>query len=84
MMIKREYVNARNSIYGSPNLMKLFKTQKGKCGYCKQPITEKHVKEATIHKYHMKPRSEGGDWKLSNLRLLHADCHTQLRSTCSQ
>ena len=81
---KREYVNARNSIYGSPNLTKLFTTQKGKCEYCKQPITEENVKEATIHKHHMKPRSEGGNWKLSNLRLLHAECHTQLHSIYSR
>ena len=81
---KREYVNARNSIYGSPNLTKLFTMQKGKCEYCKQPITDENVKEATIHKHHMKPRSEGGDWKLSNLRLLHADCHNQLHSMYSR
>ena len=80
----REYTNAKNSINGSPTLTKLFKEQRGKCEYCKQPITETHVKDNTIHKHHMKPRSEGGDWKLSNLRLLHAECHTQLHSMYSR
>ena len=74
----REYVNAKNSINGSPTLTKLFEAQRGKCEYCKQPITESDVKDTAIHKHHMKPRSEGGTWKLSNLRLLHADCHTSL------
>ena len=76
--LKREYMNAKNSIYGSNTLKALFGRQKGECEYCKQPITETDVKESAIHKHHMKPRSEGGNWKLSNLRLLHADCHTSL------
>ena len=80
----REYTNAKNSINGSPTLTKLFKAQRGNCEYCKQPITATDVKGNTIHKHHMKPRSEGGDWKLSNLRLLHAECHTQLHSMYSR
>ena len=79
----REYTNAKNSINGSRILTILFKAQKGKCEYCKQPITAKDVKDTAIHKHHMKPRSEGGDWKLGNLRLLHADCHNSLHSMYS-
>jgi RNA-directed DNA polymerase len=80
----REHTNAKNSISGSPTLTKLFKAQKGKCEYCKQPITDSQVKETAIHKHHMKPRSEGGNWKLSNLRLLHTDCHKSLHSMFSR
>ncbi|WP_234809475.1 HNH endonuclease [Candidatus Williamhamiltonella defendens] len=28
----------------------------------------------------MQPKAEGGDNKLANLRLLHANCHRQLHS----
>lgn len=80
----REYTNAKNSINGSPTLTKLFKAQKGKCEYCKQNITETDVKETAIHKHHMKPLCEGGNWKLSNLRLLHADCHKTIHSILSR
>jgi RNA-directed DNA polymerase len=80
----REYTNAKNSINGSPTLTKLFKAQRGNCEYCKQPITETQVKETTIHKHHMKPRGEGGNWKLSDLRLLHKECHTSLHSIYSR
>jgi RNA-directed DNA polymerase len=81
---KREYVNAKNSIYGSPNLTKLFCAQKGKCDYCGQSITDEQVRETTIHKHHMRPRSEGGNWKPSNLRLLHVECHKSLHSMYSR
>jgi RNA-directed DNA polymerase len=80
----RGYVNAKNSINGSPTLTKLFNAQKGKCEYCKRLITESQVKDTAIHIHHMKPRSEGGDWKSGNLRLLHADCHTSLHSMYSR
>ena len=81
---KREYTNAIDSIYGSPTLTKLFRRQQGKCEYCEQPFTDTQVKETTIHKHHMKLKSEGGDWKPNNLRLLHADCHTSLHSMYSR
>ena len=80
----REYVNAKNSINGSPTLTKLFKAQRGKCEYCKQPIKDSDVKDTAIHKHHMKPRGEGGNWKLSDLRLLHKECHTSLHSIYSR
>ncbi len=80
----REYVNAKNSIYGSIETKTLFYKQRGKCGYCVHPITDTQVRDNTIYKHHMKPRSENGDWKLGNLRLLHADCHTSLHSMYSR
>ena len=81
---EREYINAKNSINGSLTLTKLFQTQQGRCEYCKQPITNIQVRDTAIHKHHIKPRSEGGDWKLGNLRLLHADCHILLHSMYSR
>jgi RNA-directed DNA polymerase len=81
---KREYINARNSINGSSILTKLFRMQKGRCEYCSQSITDTQVRETTIHKHHLKPRSEGGDWKSGNLRLLHTECHRTLHGTYSR
>jgi RNA-directed DNA polymerase len=74
----REYTNAKNSIYGSPVMTRLFRRQHGKCDYCGNLMTDEHIKSTEIHRHHMKPRSEGGDDRLGNLRLLHLDCHNSL------
>jgi RNA-directed DNA polymerase len=71
----REHQNAKNSILGSGVLSLLFGKQKGKCAYCKQSITKDEINNVEFHKHHNKPRSEGGDEKSSNLRLLHKLCH---------
>ena len=76
----REYMNAKDSIYGSGALTQLFRGQKGKCAYCKTPITPKAVKNGDIHRHHMKPRTFSGDEKLRNLRLLHGECHRDLHA----
>ena len=81
---KRELSKTKNSFFGSAILEKLFKRQKGRCDYCKNLISQEDVQESAIHKHHLKPRSEGGDWKLGNLRLLHSECHTSLHSLVSR
>ena len=81
---KREHLNVKGMFTASPTISSLYRQQRGRCRYCKRPITETQVKESAIHKHHLKPRSEGGDWKLSNLRLLHADCHNTLHGTFSR
>ena len=81
---KRELSKTRNSIFGSVSLERLFKRQKGKCSYCKHIFTQEDVQESAIHKHHLKPKSEGGNWKLGNLRLLHTECHTSLHSLFSR
>ncbi len=72
---KREYMNAKDSIYGNGDYTLLFRKQKGKCAYCKTPITGEQIQNVEIHKHHLNPRSFGGDSLISNLRLLHANCH---------
>ena len=74
---KREISKTRNKIYQAPIMEKLFNSQKGRCAYCKQTFDEDL---SATHKHHLRPRSEGGDWKLGNLRLLHSECHTSLHS----
>ena len=78
---KREISKTRNKIYQAPIMEKLFKSQKGRCAYCKQIFDEDL---SATHKHHLRPRSEGGDWKLGNLRLLHSECHTSLHSLFSR
>jgi RNA-directed DNA polymerase len=75
---KRMYMNAKDSIFGSLRLTKLFRQQYGRCDYCSRDITSNHIKDGQIHQHHIKPRSIGGDWKLGNLTLLHSECHTEL------
>ena len=81
---RREYLKAQDAIIGSVTLRKLHQGQKGKCSYCNHPITQEQVRDTAIHQHHLKPRSEGGDWKLNNLRLLHTDCHTTLHGLLSR
>ena len=77
----REISKTRNKILQAPIMEKLFKSQKGRCAYCKQ-IFDGDL--SATHKHHLRPRSEGGDWKLGNLRLLHSECHTSLHSLFSR
>ena len=50
--------------------------QEGKCLVCGQPL----VLEDGWHVHHLVPRAKGGtDW-LSNLVLLHPNCHRQVHS----
>ena len=81
---KREYLNAKDVIMGLGELRKTYLEQKGKCAYCKKPITESQVKDHSIHTHHMKPRSKGGSRWLRNLRLLHSDCHNLLHGQLSR
>ena len=81
---KRELSKTRKSIFGSPTMERLFVKQKGRCSYCKQLISHEDIQGSATHKHHLRPRSEGGDWKLGNLRLLHSECHTSLHSQLSR
>jgi RNA-directed DNA polymerase len=80
---KREFTNSKDSIYNSYELTKLFRGQKGKCEYCNQSISQKDIQDYNIHKHHLTPISKGGDYELSNLRLLHTPCHKELHSKLS-
>lgn len=55
------------------NLDQIWKRQKGICPVCTQPITM----EVDWDVHHIKPRSEGGGDKLTNLVMLHLNCHRQ-------
>ncbi len=59
-----------------PKLRTLWLQQRGACLVCAQPIT----RESGWHLHHLCPRAKGGADKLSNLVLLHPNCHRQVHS----
>lgn len=50
--------------------------QKGLCPVCNQAISM----EIAWDIHHVKPKSKGGDDSLSNLKMLHLNCHKQVHS----
>lgn len=79
---KRAYINALDQIH-SIKVEKLFLRQKGICPTCEQPIEPEQIQTQQVHAHHVIPLTEDGDDKLSNLTLLHADCHRRLHSVFS-
>ncbi|WP_440682912.1 group II intron reverse transcriptase/maturase [Cysteiniphilum halobium] len=67
---KRTKLNMTNMMY------KIWDRQNHSCGYCGTLISL----ETKWHLHHIKPKSMGGRDKLSNLVLLHPECHRQLHS----
>lgn len=55
---------------------KVWERQEGKCNVCNQSFISSEV----WHLHHIQPRSEGGKDTLSNLMMLHPDCHRQIHS----
>lgn len=76
----REYWKKRQErkqpfIYGVRPV--LHRVQKGCCPVCKQDLDN----EEMLHVHHVILKSQGGNNRLSNLRLLHSTCHRQIHST---
>lgn len=57
---------------------KLFKSQKGLCGLCNNPIDFESLHLNTVHIHHIEPIKKGGNKiKLSNLTITHSWCHSK-------
>lgn len=57
---------------------KLFKSQKGLCGLCNNPIDFESIHLNTVHIHHIEPIKKGGNnFKLSNLTITHSWCHSK-------
>jgi 5-methylcytosine-specific restriction endonuclease McrA len=66
----------QGDLYGYNNLKAfLFYREHGKCQLCSKKI----VKGEKAHTHHIKPRSEAGTDKPSNMALLHEKCHDKLQ-----
>jgi len=78
-----DYFDARlarkmeSDLKGRRKLAWLWYSQEGRCPCCNQQIT----KETGWHIHHVVKRSEGGSEQMSNLQLLHPNCHRQHHAT---
>ena len=79
---RREYENAYAQIE-SVRISRLFRSQKGICPYCNGTITQDDISKREVHVHHMKPISQGGNERYSNLRLIHSECHKEIHATYS-
>ncbi len=70
--LKRE--NNQLALYGTHR--QLYDKQKGRCAYCEQDFN--YEDRNTLHIHHLKPLKYDGETKLSNLRLIHQECHLNI------
>jgi RNA-directed DNA polymerase len=80
---KREYVKSFQRLFVRW-IRSLFEYQNGCCSFCNVQITENEIINSEVDLHHMLPRTFGGKDSQSNLRLLHAECHTDLHSRLSR
>lgn len=70
---KRLATRMNSSLAGRRKLIWIWNWQDGSCSRCGEKITW----ETKWHLHHIVRRVDGGSNKLSNLELLHPDCHVQ-------
>jgi RNA-directed DNA polymerase len=66
----------KGSLVLKERVKNLWQIQKGKCPICQENIT----KETGWNEHRIIPGLQGGKYILSNLQLLHPNCHRQLHS----
>lgn len=79
---KRENQNALNSIF-SIRVEKLFKQQHGLCPICRKEMTGEQIRDNSLRQHHLNPQSKSDNQQLTNLRLIHLDCHIELHRILS-
>ncbi len=73
---ERKVQKVKNALTLYGRVKKLWQAQKGKCPICQKDFTMK----TGWHMHHVIPKLQGGKDTLSNLQLLHPNCHRQLHS----
>jgi len=73
---KRLRLTLKDDLKGRRRLLHLWLTQDGKCPNCGEHIT----KETGWNLHHILPRAQGGTDTMSNLVILHPNCHRQVHS----
>jgi RNA-directed DNA polymerase len=71
--LKRKMLNA---LRGHTKLLTIWQRQQGRCPICKQPIN----KETNWHLHHRLSKAQGGNDAVSNLEMLHPNCHRQVHN----
>ena len=66
----------KESLKGRNRLLFVWYAQDGLCPNCEEKIT----KETGWNIHHIFPKAQGGDDKMTNLELLHPNCHRQVHS----
>ena len=66
----------KENLKGKAKLIKLWWNQNKECPICKTKIT----KETGWNVHHILPKSEGGKDNVSNLVIVHPNCHRQIHS----
>jgi RNA-directed DNA polymerase len=66
----------RHQLMGRRKLLSLWRTQAGRCVVCQEPLTP----TTGWHVHHVRYRSEGGSDRVSNLVMVHPNCHRQIHS----
>ncbi|KXS30603.1 MAG: RNA-directed DNA polymerase (Reverse transcriptase) [Candidatus Gallionella acididurans] len=69
-------LSMKESFRGRNRLLYLWYSQNGMCLKCGEKIT----KDTGWHLHHALPKAQGGDDNMSNLELLHPNCHRQHHS----
>lgn len=70
----------KRTLTGRRKLHWLWQEQNGRCPVCHQPIT----KESGWHVHHRIRRCDGGTDSLTNLQMVHANCHRQIHAQGSK
>jgi len=73
---ERLRLTLKDDLKGRRRLLHLWLTQGGKCPNCGEHIT----KETGWHLHHILPKAHGGTDAMSNLIILHPNCHRQVHS----
>jgi RNA-directed DNA polymerase len=73
---KRWQLKMKSNLLGNWKLANIWESQKGLCLICHQKITL----ESKWDTHHIQLRCEGGNDNMSNLVMLHPNCHRQIHS----
>jgi RNA-directed DNA polymerase len=72
----RESRHMARTLWGHRTLLYLWRTQRGVCAACGEPITQ----DTGWHSHYVIPKVMGGPCGTTNRQLLHPQCHRQLHS----
>jgi RNA-directed DNA polymerase len=73
---KRATITMHEDLRRQKKLLSIWKSQKGICPICKQGFS----REIGWHVHHILPRVRGGKDNITNLMMVHPNCHRQIHS----
>jgi RNA-directed DNA polymerase len=73
---KRLNLEMVDTLMGRKKLLSLWFNQEGNCAVCNEKLTQ----SSSWHVHHIRYRKDGGDDRVSNLVMVHPNCHRQIHS----